>query len=57
VKPEPAGDLVSLVESGAVERDQDKPMNVAHCSLCGKRGVTARSHAGGHQQTYRHVKK
>ena len=57
MKPDPAGDLVDLVESGAVQRDQDRPMNIAHCSLCGKRGVTARSHASGHQQTYRHVKK
>ena len=57
MKPDPAGDLVDLVESGAVQRDQDRPMNIAHCSLCGKKGVTARSHASGHQQTYRHTRK
>jgi len=57
VKPEAAGDLVDLIATGAVERDRDKPMNVAHCSLCNAKGFTSRTHASGHQQTYRHTRK
>gem|GEM_PF-5349307 len=43
MKPEPAGDLVDLIASGAVQRDQDKPINKTHCGLCGGRGHTRRS--------------
>jgi len=57
VKAEPAGDLVDLIASGAIEREQDKPLKVLHCSICGKKGVTARTHESGHQQSYRHVRK
>ena len=57
MKPEPAGDLVDLIASGAVQRDADRPMNVAHCSLCNAKGFTARSHASGHQQAYRRTRK